>query len=199
MASFKRCADSVGFSFFSILLCLHSLCNWEVAKADAGDGVSDCNLAKLANITLSSQHVKCKGPSKFIDDKYRHINFSFSEPRFIKEVIIFNREECCRDRLFPFDLLLIDEDGVERKCQDKSFNVGDAEIQSEDQNKIKIECEDSFCPSHEKLLPSKKMCERGRETTLLNVGFKVYIISEFILTLWSVLCKLRGSLRHPRG
>jgi len=151
------------------------------------DGVNVFNLAQMANISMSS---RLQAPlSNIIDNKYIQtdstnlfdvcihtkesstapwINFEFSERRFVKEVIIFNRQGCCRERLFPFDLILTDEKGVSRKCQGKSFDVGDPEISSKEQIKVKIEC-DEFAKSVKLVgLHSKKLlniCE------MIIIGF----------------------------
>ena len=68
------------------------------------------------------------------------ILFQFDRPRFIREVVIYNRADCCIIRLFPFEIHVIDEDGQIKKCQDKSFTIGDPEIPTEKTNPIHIEC-----------------------------------------------------------
>merc|ERR1711962_557310 len=68
------------------------------------------------------------------------ILFKFAEPRFINEVVINNRVDCCKERLFPFELHVTNEFGQVHKCQGKSFNVGDPEIPSVNTNPIRIQC-----------------------------------------------------------
>merc|ERR1719334_2573358 len=69
------------------------------------------------------------------------ILFQFDKPRFIKEVVITNRDDGgARDRLFPFELLVTNEVGQVHKCQGKSFKVGDPEIPSVNTNPIRINC-----------------------------------------------------------
>ena len=56
-------------------------------------------------------------------------------------MVIYNRRDgIAKERLFPFDLLVSDEDGKVRKCQGKSFNIGDPEIPSAKTNPIRIQC-----------------------------------------------------------
>merc|ERR1719334_1524079 len=72
------------------------------------------------------------------------ILFEFAEPRFINEVVINNRVDCCKERLFPFELHVTNELGQVHKCQGltpgKSFEVGDPEIPSVNTNPIRIQC-----------------------------------------------------------
>jgi len=68
------------------------------------------------------------------------ILFQFDKPRFIKEVVITNRVDSMKGRLFPFELLVTNELGQVHKCQGKSFKVGDPEIPSVNTNPISINC-----------------------------------------------------------
>jgi len=73
-------------------------------------------------------------------EKSEWIRFKFDKPQFINYVVIYNRVDCCKERLFPFEILVSDEVGQVRKCQGKSFNIGDPEIPSTATNPIRIEC-----------------------------------------------------------
>ena len=55
-------------------------------------------------------------------------------------MVIYNRVDCCKERLFPFEILVTDEFGKVRKCQGKSFNIKDKEIPSAATNPIRIDC-----------------------------------------------------------
>lgn len=72
--------------------------------------------------------------------KSEWILFEFAEPRFINEVVINNRVDCCKERLFPFELHVTNELGQVHKCQGKPFNVGDPEIPSVNTNPIRVQC-----------------------------------------------------------
>merc|ERR1719334_791653 len=66
--------------------------------------------------------------------------FQFDKPRFINEVVIYNRVDCCKERLFPFEILVTDEAGHVHKCQGKAFDVGAPEIPSAAMNPISVKC-----------------------------------------------------------
>ena len=68
------------------------------------------------------------------------IQFHFEKSWFISNITIHNRQDCCPERLFPFEILIINEAGVEQRCQDKQFQVGDPEIPNEDTFTIEINC-----------------------------------------------------------
>ena len=72
------------------------------------------------------------------------IQFEFHTAYFIGNVEIYNRRDCCKERLFPFDLLILTEDDSWEKCQNKSFDIGDPEIPSVDTEPIVIHCGDVF-------------------------------------------------------
>ena len=55
-------------------------------------------------------------------------------------MVIYNRVDCCKERLFPFEILVTDEVGHVHKCQGKAFNVGDPEIPSIATNPIRVKC-----------------------------------------------------------
>ena len=55
-------------------------------------------------------------------------------------MVIYNRVDCCKERLFPFEILVTNEFGNVRKCQGKSFNIKDKEISSAATNPIRIDC-----------------------------------------------------------
>ena len=56
-------------------------------------------------------------------------------------MVIYNRVDGYQGRLFPFEILVTDKDGLVRKCQGKSFKVGDPEIPSAEENPIRVECD----------------------------------------------------------
>jgi len=68
------------------------------------------------------------------------VDFRFSKPQFVKGVVIYNRVDCCKERLFPMEVLVRDENNKLWQCQGKSFKVGDPEIPSVDTNPIRIDC-----------------------------------------------------------
>ena len=75
---------------------------------------------------------------------------------------LFGLAENLPGRLFPFNLLLTDDKGDERKCQGKSFNVGDPEIPTVTTSPITIFCKDGLLASSVKLVGLK-------EGTILNI------------------------------
>ena len=52
------------------------------------------------------------------------VRFQFDESWFIGDVIIHNRRDAVVDRLFPFEMVVTNEAGLEQRCQDKQFQVG---------------------------------------------------------------------------
>ena len=72
------------------------------------------------------------------------IKFDFETSWFISDIIIHNRQDCCPGRLFPFEILIINEAGVEQRCQDKLFQVGDPEIPKVSTFPIIINCGNLF-------------------------------------------------------
>ena len=68
------------------------------------------------------------------------VNFKFAKPQFIRGVVIYNRVDCCQERLFPVEILVRDEFNHLHKCQGKSFKVGDPEIPTAKTNPIRIDC-----------------------------------------------------------
>ena len=70
------------------------------------------------------------------------IDFQFDRLWFIHEVVIYNRRDCCMERLFPFEIWVTDDHGQVTICQDKLFNIGDAEIPTKMTNPIFIVCND---------------------------------------------------------
>ena len=82
------------------------------------------------------------------------MNFDFGQPRHVYGVVIHNRIKpggCCAGRLFPFDIVVTDENGNRKKCQNKRFNVGDPEIPSARTIPIVIRCGDDFIGNSLKL------------------------------------------------
>ena len=55
-------------------------------------------------------------------------------------MVIYNRVDCCEERLFPFEILITDEFAKVHKCQGKSFDIKDKEISSAATNPIHIDC-----------------------------------------------------------
>jgi len=96
--------------------------------------VDGCTGTKVTskNLNTCCFHTKKSG-SEWVD-------FRFSKPQFVRGVVIYNRVDCCKGRLFPLEVLVRDEKNKLTKCQGKSFKVGDPEIPSVDTNPIRIDC-----------------------------------------------------------
>merc|ERR1712168_808670 len=96
--------------------------------------VDGCIGTKLTskNVNTCCFHTK-KSASEWVD-------FRFAKPKFVRGVVIYNRVDCCKERLYPLEVLVRDEKNQLRKCQGKSFKVGDPEIPSKDTNPIRIDC-----------------------------------------------------------
>merc|ERR1712142_231481 len=96
--------------------------------------VDGCIGTKLTskNVNTCCFHTK-KSASEWVD-------FRFAKPKFVRGVVIYNRVDCCKERLFPLEVLVRDEKNKLRKCQGKSFKVGDPEIPSVNTNPIRIDC-----------------------------------------------------------
>merc|ERR1712168_1030383 len=96
--------------------------------------VDGCTGTKVTakNLNTCCFHTK-KSASEWVD-------FRFAKPQFVRGVVIYNRVDCCKDRLFPLEVLVRDEKNKLRKCQGKSFKVGDPEIPSVNTNPIRIDC-----------------------------------------------------------
>ena len=68
------------------------------------------------------------------------IFFQFDRPRFVREVVIYNWVKFPQ-RLFPFEIRVIDEHGRINKCQGKSFDLGNPGVNIQT-NPIRIQCFD---------------------------------------------------------
>ena len=74
------------------------------------------------------------------------IHFQFEGNWFISNIIIYNRQNFPNrqipaiNRLFPFEIRIINEAGIEQRCQDKQFQVGDPEIPENSTFPITINC-----------------------------------------------------------
>merc|ERR1739838_542148 len=90
--------------------------------------VDGCTGTKVTskNLNTCCFHTK-KSSSEWVD-------FKFAKPKFVRGVVIYNRVDCCKERLLPLEILVRDEKNKLRKCQGKSFKVGDPEIPSVDTN-----------------------------------------------------------------
>ena len=66
--------------------------------------------------------------------------FKWNQAQVIHQVVIYNRRDCCQERLFPLQIHVIDDAGGQKLCQDKTFDVGDKEIPHENQIPISIDC-----------------------------------------------------------
>ena len=88
----------------------------------------------LANPEIIRLHFSQQQPGS------QWVNFKFAKPQFIRGVVIYNRVDCCKERLFPVEILVRDEFNHLHKCQGKSFKVGDPEIPSVNTNPIRIDC-----------------------------------------------------------
>merc|ERR1712168_566169 len=72
--------------------------------------VDGCTGTKVTakNLNTCCFHTK-KSASEWVD-------FRFAKPQFVRGVVIYNRVDCCKDRLFPLEVLVRDEKNQLRKC-----------------------------------------------------------------------------------
>ena len=68
------------------------------------------------------------------------IQFEFNQTQIIGKVVIHNREDCCEDRLFPFEILIEEKSGKIKRCRENLYDIGDPQIPSNKTNPIEVIC-----------------------------------------------------------